>query len=72
VLAINDSLDHLLIDLTTSKGMPRSRYSRVHPMRRLYPLKLGSPAAVAAEKMCLVNSALETGRKPPGWVVPGE
>jgi hypothetical protein len=59
VLTQVDSLERLPMDLTTSRGIPHSRYSRVPPMRKLYSLRLGSPAAVAAEETRLVNSALE-------------
>jgi hypothetical protein len=73
---VDDSLDHLPMDLVTSKAGECLvvGYSRVPPKRRLYSLRLGSPAAVAAKETRLVNSALERGRKPPvarfwtGWV----
>jgi hypothetical protein len=63
--SVKASLDHLPIDLTTSNGTSRKRYSSVPPMRRLCPLKLGRPAAMAAEDILLRNSALDSGQRLP-------
>lgn len=61
---VKASLDHLPIVLTTSKGTPRRRYSRVPPIRSPWPLRSGRPAADAARDTLFVNSDLDKGRRP--------
>lgn len=61
---MNTSLDHLPIDLMTSKGIPRRRYSNVPPIWMLWPLRLGKLAVQEMSVMCLVTSFLDNGRRP--------
>jgi len=52
-------------DWITSKGTPRSRYSKVPPIRRLWPLRFGRLNRFASLLILLVNSFLLRGRRLP-------
>ena len=60
------SLDHLLMDLTTSKGIPCKRYSNVTPMRIPCPFNDSIPSLVATVLIRLRNLARVSGQRPCG------
>jgi hypothetical protein len=61
---VNASPDHLPMDLTTSKGIPLSKYSRVPPILRPWPLRSGRFAARAMDDNLLTSSGFESGLNP--------
>ena len=54
-----ESPDQRPNDLTTSKGTPLRRYSRVAPMRMPWPLRDSIPSSDAARLMRLRNSVVD-------------
>ena len=61
---MNASLDQRPFTFMTSKGTPRRRYSRVHPIRIPWPCKGSSPAARAAFANSEMNMDLVRGLCP--------